>query len=75
MQAQDTSPQVATDRESQARFFNAFHSSPVGINIFRLADGRSIDVNDAFLDLVGYSRDEFLGRLGGLVSSLSGFPR
>lgn len=30
------------------------------MNLFRLSDGRCIDVNNAFLSLTGYSRDEFL---------------
>ena len=47
-------------RESEERFSKAFYASPVGINIFRISDGCSIDVNDAFLGLTGYSRDEFI---------------
>ncbi|MFT3894951.1 MAG: PAS domain S-box protein [Anaerolineales bacterium] len=49
-----------TLRESEARFAKIFHSSPTGINIFRLTDGRSIDVNDTFLKIIGYSREEIL---------------
>jgi PAS domain S-box-containing protein len=49
-------------RESEARFSKTFHASPIGIHIFHLADGRSLDVNDAFLEIVGYSRQEFAGR-------------
>jgi PAS domain S-box-containing protein len=51
-------------RESEERFSKAFHASPVGINIFRLPEARAIDVNEAFLDLTGYSRDEFIGHTG-----------
>ena len=49
-------------RESEARFSKIFHASPIGINIFRLADGRSLDANEAFLEIVGYSRRELVGR-------------
>lgn len=48
-------------RESEALFSKIFHSSPVGINIFRLSDGQSFMVNDGFLELIGYSHQEVLG--------------
>ncbi|HLO57250.1 MAG TPA: PAS domain S-box protein [Bacteroidales bacterium] len=48
-------------RESEERFSKIFHSSPVGINIFDLETGFSMDVNPAFLDMIGYSRDEVIG--------------
>jgi PAS domain S-box-containing protein len=47
--------------DAEERFNTAFRSSPIGINIFRLADGRSLDVNNAFLSMIGYSREELLG--------------
>ncbi len=51
----------AAAHESEERFSKAFHASPIGIHIFRLTNGRSIDANDAFLDLTGYSREELIG--------------
>jgi PAS domain S-box-containing protein len=48
-------------RESEERFYKAFRFSPVGVNIFRLTDGCSVDVNDAFLELTGYSPEELVG--------------
>ena len=48
-------------RDSEERFSKAFHHSPVGFNLFRITDGRSVDVNDAYLSLIGYSRDEVIG--------------
>jgi PAS domain S-box-containing protein len=48
-------------RESEARFQKAFYSSPVGINLFRISDNRSIDANDTFLELIGYTREEVVG--------------
>ncbi|HTX92856.1 MAG TPA: PAS domain S-box protein [Anaerolineales bacterium] len=52
-------------RESQARFSKIFHASPVGINIFRLSDNRSVEVNDSFLELTGYSRQEVVDHTAG----------
>jgi len=48
-------------QDSEALFAAVFRSSPTGINIFRLADDRSIMVNDAYLEIVGYSREEIEG--------------
>jgi PAS domain S-box-containing protein len=49
-------------RESEARFSGIFRASPIGMSITRLADGQVIDVNPAFLDMFGYTRDEVIGR-------------
>ena len=46
--------------ESEVLFSTAFHASPIGISITRLADGQYIDVNEGFLDLFGYTREEAL---------------
>ncbi|MBI2949932.1 MAG: PAS domain S-box protein [Verrucomicrobia bacterium] len=48
--------------ESEERFSKAFRLSPLPINICTLKEGRYIDVNDSFLRLLGYSRDEVIGR-------------
>jgi PAS domain S-box-containing protein/putative nucleotidyltransferase with HDIG domain len=48
-------------RESEALFSKVFQSSPIGINIFGLSNGRSAKANDAFLDIVEYSREEIIG--------------
>ena len=49
-------------RESEERFSKAFHSSPAGMAISRLEDGRVLDVNEAFVRVSGFSRDELIGR-------------
>lgn len=49
-----------TLRRSEILFFKIFRSSPIGINIFRLSDGRSYNANDAFLELAGYPREELI---------------
>ena len=48
--------------ESQERFATIFQSSPIGITLSRLKDGRLVDVNPALLRIVGYDRQEALGR-------------
>ncbi len=49
-------------RESEARFSTVFQSSPVGMSITGVADGRYRDVNEAFASLFGYTRKEAVGR-------------
>ena len=49
-------------KASEERFSNAFHSSPVALSISRISDGTFIDVNESFLHLFGYTRDEIVGQ-------------
>ena len=49
-------------RESEARFSTVFQSSPVGMSITGVADGRYRDVNEAFASLFGHARKEAVGR-------------
>jgi diguanylate cyclase (GGDEF)-like protein/PAS domain S-box-containing protein len=49
-------------RESEERYRIAFQTSQDAINITRLSDGLYLEVNQAFLDLSGYERDEVIGR-------------
>jgi PAS domain S-box-containing protein len=54
--------QAETDlRLSEEKFSKAFNQSPAAISITCLADGKYVDVNQTFLDLLGYSRDEVIG--------------
>jgi PAS domain S-box-containing protein len=39
-----------------------YHASPVGITLSTLAEGWIFDVNDRFLEIMGYRADEVLGR-------------
>jgi PAS domain S-box-containing protein len=48
--------------ESEERFAKAFRSSPISNTISRAADGRFIEVNDAFVRMFGYERAEVVGR-------------
>ena len=50
------------DRQSaEEKFAVAFRSSPDAISITTLAEGRYIEVNDSFLDIFGYAREEAIG--------------
>lgn len=44
------------------RFQLAFITCPDSMTISRFDDGTFVDVNDGFLELTGYSRDEVIGR-------------
>ncbi len=51
-----------TNLSLEQRFAKAFHASPAPLAISRFADGTLIDVNDSFLRLFGYQREEVIGR-------------
>lgn len=48
-------------RLSEERFSKAFMLSPIPMSISTEKDGFFLDVNDAYLHLSGYSRDEMIG--------------
>jgi PAS domain S-box-containing protein len=47
--------------KSEGRFSKAFRNNPLAITISTEAEGRYLDVNDAFLDLLGYKRQDVIG--------------
>jgi PAS domain S-box-containing protein len=47
-------------KESEDKFEKAFKASSAGITITRLSDSRYTEVNDAFLQMIGCSREEVL---------------
>jgi len=47
-------------RRSEERFREAFEHAPIGMVIME-PDGRFTDINDAYCQMVGYSREELLG--------------
>ncbi|WP_143077851.1 PAS domain-containing sensor histidine kinase [Desulfomicrobium norvegicum] len=49
-------------RQSEEKFASIFRLSPDGIVLFGLDTQRIQDVNDAFVDLFGFSREELLGK-------------
>ncbi len=48
-------------RKSEARFADVFRALPMGALFSRLSDRRFIDVNDAWLNMTGFSRAEMIG--------------
>jgi len=48
--------------QSRARFEKIFRSSPAAMWLATVGEGRFIDVNDVFLQMLGYEQDEILGR-------------
>jgi PAS domain S-box-containing protein len=48
--------------DSEERFRTVFESSPIAICITALADGRLLDANYAYWDLMGYNPEESIGK-------------
>lgn len=49
-------------QESEERFSAAFKSNPAPMAISEIESGLFIDINDKWAQLIGYSRDEHIGR-------------
>ncbi len=49
-------------RQSEENFSKAFISSPTALLMTRLSDGKIIELNEAYTTIVGYTREELLGR-------------
>jgi len=49
-------------RQSEERFSSAFRMSPVAIAVSSLKDGAYIDVNESFVRLFGFKREEVIGQ-------------
>ena len=52
-------------RQSEERFSSAFRLSPLPIAISTLSEGRLLSVNESFLKLFGFSREEVVGQTTG----------
>ena len=48
-------------KKSRKNFSIAFHSSPAATTLSTLKDGRYIDVNKSWLDMLGFEREETIG--------------
>lgn len=48
-------------RKSEERFSKAFRNNPMAITLTTTEEGRYLDVNDAFLEMVGLTRSEIIG--------------
>jgi PAS domain S-box-containing protein len=53
---------VAKFRQSEDLFSKIFRASPTGVAINSVESGKFIDVNQSFLSMLGYTREEVLGR-------------
>ncbi|MDJ0883329.1 MAG: PAS domain S-box protein, partial [Desulfobacterales bacterium] len=49
-------------RRSEEKFSKLFYISPVWMDVATVAEGRYIDVNEAFVAATGYTREEVIGR-------------
>ena len=54
-------------KESENKFSTIFHSSPEGVIITSLT-GEFIDVNERFLEMTGYSKNEIIGKTTGQLN-------
>jgi|GEM_PF-983474 len=60
-------------KQAEERFFKAFHGNPSAIAITLVEDGRYIEVNRIWCELLGYSREETIGHTSievGFIDSL-----
>jgi PAS domain S-box-containing protein len=51
-------------RENERKFRSIFDNAPIAISIKEIETGKIIDVNDSWLDLLGYSLEEVTGKTG-----------
>jgi PAS domain S-box-containing protein len=49
-------------KTSEAKFAAAFNASPAAMTIVRASDRSIVDVNDTFVDVYGFTRDEVIGK-------------
>jgi len=55
-------------RQSEERFAKAFQTSPAALTITRAADNLYIDVNESFLSIFGYDREEIIAKKSTTIS-------
>lgn len=56
------SAEAAGPKPGENMYRSLFHLSPEGRSLTRFSDGKYIDINAALLKMLGYSREEALGR-------------
>lgn len=49
-------------KHSEEKFYKAFHNSPDAIIITRTSDGLFTEINESFIKISGYSREEIIGQ-------------
>ncbi len=53
---------ITERKHSEDRFAKAFHASPAPLVVSEMDSGRFIDVNARWMEMLGYSREELIGR-------------
>jgi PAS domain S-box-containing protein len=53
---------ISNLKRAEEKFERAFNANPEPITIATISDGRYIDVNESFLRITGYRREEVIGR-------------
>jgi PAS domain S-box-containing protein len=53
---------ITERKQAEERFYKAFNANPEPITIGTISEGRYIDVNESFLRVTGYRREEVIGR-------------
>ena len=59
---EETLIDITERKKAEEIFRTAFNANPEPITIATIAEGRYIDVNESFLRVTGYRRDEVIGR-------------
>lgn len=65
---------VAQLQESEEKFQKTFQASAAGISITHLSDGIYLDVNDTFVEMTGFSKEELIGHSSielGMISNVN----
>ncbi len=52
---------ITERRKAEETFYKAFHANPEPITIATILEGRYVDVNESFLRVTGYQREEVIG--------------
>jgi two-component system cell cycle sensor histidine kinase/response regulator CckA len=56
---------ITERKKADERFYKAFNANPEPITIATVSEGRYVDVNESFLRVTGYQREEVIGRTSG----------
>ena len=59
--SEETFVDITERRNAEEKFHKAFQANPEPITIATLPEGRYLDVNESFLRVAGYSREEVIG--------------
>jgi PAS domain S-box-containing protein len=57
-----TAQDITDRKKAEERFYKAFNANPEPMTIATISEGLYIDVNESFLRITGYRREEVIGR-------------